>query len=397
MSEDICALLREQLLALCDAHIEKSRELDDPYDDITLVRRGLQSSRAIIESTPLEPSFDDYVFNLHRLLSAEWALATEAGEEDPNHRRAAGMRTLLNEVEEFAATLGAAPQPPPPSRQPIPANLVTLFESQLPLVRALHANASFAPLSAFMDTDGAIYGEAITAGSPEASLSATGAINHFIRRHLASLREGSIHAGAVYFHASVSDDGVSATRSNQEPNAVVARLKNSEGAAMQALMRYRADTAHDGSTAWVYDEPLFTALPALHVVASVNLVSISDERPEGFLWSPDPLSVVSADGAFGVTTNEQGNAMVWKVIDSTPTHLLEGDGATILACALTANGEVAMTSASDGIVILWDAVQGVRIANLALDIAHTDVAFSADGDHIALLASDGQYTCLRVF
>jgi hypothetical protein len=396
MSEDFGAILREQLLALCDAHIANSRQLDDPNGDVALVRRGLQVSRAILEATPVEPSLDDYVFNLHRLMGAEWALAMEAGEEDRNHGRAAGMRTLLDEVEEFAATLGVPPEPGDDSRKPDRTNLLTLFQSQLPLVRSLHATGSFGPLSAFMNTGGGICGEAITPGSPEMSLSATGAINRVVRRHLAALRQGSIQAGAVYFQAAVSDDGISPARSIEDPNAVIARLQNSEGAALQAIMRYRADTAPDGTTAWAYDEPHFTELQAMHVIADVSLVSISAERPEGYLWSSEPLSVVSADSAVGVTTNGGGNAMVWRMSDSMPTRLLEGHGGTILACALTANGEVAMTSSSDGTVILWDAVQGVVIARVALDTAHTEVAFSAEGDHVALLGSDGQYTCLRV-
>lgn len=394
MSEDICALVRENLLALCDAHIAKTRQVDDPFGDIKLARRGLETSRAIIEAVPVESSLDDYVFNLQRPLAAEWALAMEAGEEDPDHRRAGGIRTILDEVEDFAATLGPTPQPP---LRPFPAaNLLTLFESQLPFVRALHERGSLAPVGAFMDADGAIHGETLT-DELWASLSPGAAINHFIRRHLAALRDGSIKAGAVYFHAAVSDDGVSPVSPDQRINAVIARLQNSEGDAMQALMRYHAATTSDGSAVWTYDEPVFIKIPALHLVASVSLAWISGDRPESFLWSSDPLRVVSADGIFAITTNGQGDAMVWRTEGNVPTYLLEGDGATILACALTANGEVAMTSASDGMVILWDALQGVRIANLALDIAHTDVAFSADGDHIALLAADGQYTCFRVF
>lgn len=383
MSEDICALVRDPLLALCDAYTAKSRERDDPFGDDTRTRLGLQTCRAILESAPFGPSLTDYAFTLHRLMAAEWAAAVEANDEDANHGRAAGIRMILDEVEAFIAVPAPAPVPPP--REPDRANLLTLFESQLPLVRARHANASLEPLSAFMDPDGTIHGEALD-----------DAINPCIRRHLSSLRDGSIQAGGVFFHASVSDDGISPTRSSREPNAIVGRLANSEGAAMQALVRYRAGTV-DGLTIWSYDEPQIVAIPALHLIATLRLVSISAERPDGFHWSAEPLRPVSADGTIGMTTNGQGNAMVWRMSDQHPLCLLEGDGPDILACALTANGDVAATSAADGVVILWDVARAIRIANLSLDIAHTEVAFSADGDHLALLASDDQYSCFRVF
>ena len=245
------------------AHRELAAARRSVPGHVKLERRGLEASRAILEATPVEPSLDDYVFNLHRLMGAEWALATEAGEEDSNHSRAAGIRTMLDEVEEFAATLGEPPEPPGASPEPDWTNLLTLFQSQLPLVRSLHANGSFGPLSAFMNTGGVICGEAIATASPDESLSATGAINRIIRRHLASLRQGSIQAGAVFFQAALSnDDGMAPDCSVRDPNAVIARLQNSAGAALQAVMRYRADTAHDRTMAWAYRRA------ALHGTAS---------------------------------------------------------------------------------------------------------------------------------
>lgn len=136
----------------------------------------------------------------------------------------------------------------------------------------------------------------------------------------------------MYFQAAVSDDGIAPARLIDEPNAVVARLQNSEGAALQAVMRYRAETAPDGTTAWAYDEPRFIELPALHVVADVSLVSLSGERPGGYLWSSEPLRVVSADGAVGVTTNGQGNA--------TPTSPFLLKGTTLRFSRRTASTHV---------------------------------------------------------
>ena len=222
-------MLREQLLALCGAYIKKAPEPG-----------GLDAARAIIEATPLEESMEDYVFNVHRRLSAAWT-------KDEN----AGLRQMLDEVELLAASFDASTEVPPPAPRPAPV-------------------------------------------SP---------------------------------------------------------------------LRIRDD---------------------------VSVLSISEDRPQDFLWGQDPLVAVSADGVVGMTTNGRGNAMLWLMAGNVPRHLLEGQCADILACALTAKGEVAMTSHADGTVILWDAGLGVRFATLALDIAYTEAAFSADGNQIALLATDGQ-------
>ena len=104
-----------------------------------------------------------------------------------------------------------------------------LIDSQMPLVSALYARGSFAPLAATLDLQGEVAGEAFTADDAEESGSVDEAIEHFSTKFTAAISAGSLRAAAIFFYGFLDPEGgAQIAHQTDEVQVLVVRLYHAQ-------------------------------------------------------------------------------------------------------------------------------------------------------------------------
>jgi WD40 repeat protein len=97
---------------------------------------------------------------------------------------------------------------------------------------------------------------------------------------------------------------------------------------------------------------------------------------EAWVWA----CALSADGQVALSGSSDRTARVWDTASGTCRAVLKGHEAWVLACALSADGQVALSGSFDRTVRVWDTASGT-----------CRIAMQVDGLISAALSSDGRY------
>lgn len=135
-----------------------------------------------------------------------------------------------------------------------------------------------------------------------------------------------------------------------------ARVQRSRQLAAEAMARLDADptdAARLGLAAW--DESHTTeAEDAVRQAASRLLV---DRALVGHIGAVTGVDV-TADGALGLTTSDDGTARLWNLALGETIHVLSGHGAAVRGGAFSPDASTLATWSDDGTVRIWDAATG---------------------------------------
>ena len=127
-------------------------------------------------------------------------------------------------------------------------DLVSLFESQWPLMRTLHQYGSLAPCAAYVDREGGIHGEAFTVEDGAEVPGADWVVLDFGTRYREQLAAQQILAAGVFFHGERHGDAVGFASSEEAANAIVAILEHHDGSSVLIVVPYARS-----AEAWVYE------------------------------------------------------------------------------------------------------------------------------------------------
>jgi WD40 repeat protein/DNA-binding SARP family transcriptional activator len=97
----------------------------------------------------------------------------------------------------------------------------------------------------------------------------------------------------------------------------------------------------------------------------------------------------SPDGARLATAGGDGLAKVWDAESGEELFTLSGHGTSVWAAAFSPDGSRIATMSLDKTAKLWDAETGEELLNLINYNDGRDLAFTPDGDHLAVASGDG--------
>lgn len=118
-------------------------------------------------------------------------------------------------------------------------DLLALLDSQLPLLKGLHANGSLAPVAAAMDPNGKIKGHAFVAEhGHEEDLSVKNVMDYFSGKFREAFQQDKIVAAAIFFHGRSAGQSVRPALTADQANVLVAWLDHASGQSLQAIIAY---------------------------------------------------------------------------------------------------------------------------------------------------------------
>jgi hypothetical protein len=144
------------------------------------------------------------------------------------------------------------------SARGIQDELLALVADQIGLLHSLHRNGSLAPVGAYMDAKGEIFGLALTTENATATDgSVQGTLDFFRDKFRAEAPAGRIAACAAFYHgchgAGRGQPHVTPAQEVDQADCIVARLDHDSGQAVTCVIQYEANA--DGE--WRYAPPYY--------------------------------------------------------------------------------------------------------------------------------------------
>jgi hypothetical protein len=227
--------IQRLLLEACERYYRETRAVDDPHGDRQQLRNGIQAAERVIKGVRLEPAPQDYLQTMFEALDRE---CDEVVDEvtDPDRWRVAAVRTLVQEAEKIAQSLGLSIR-----TLEVPQDFTALINDQLPLLQYLQERGSLAPMAAGMDPHGEIAGEAPTYRKEheQAPPSVSETVTQLLVRFRDAIKAGQYRAAAIFFHGCEQDDAIHVAQDVEEANILIIWLLHASGRELQALLPYQ--------------------------------------------------------------------------------------------------------------------------------------------------------------
>lgn len=252
--------IRMQLVEFCTREYEQALHAGNRYGDRKLVRRSIGAAQKVVESIDVNAPLREYVERVAQGLKDLSDSYAGHDEDDPDHWRVGGVRTVSDELARLASTSGL----PLVETWVVHEDLLELLDAGMRLVRDLHACGSLAPLAVSLDNSGEVTAEAYTEDRAEDGGSVEDAIGFFRSKFERELYdEELVRAGAIFFHGVMIDGEVQVAHQRHEAGELVVWLFHVSGEADQALMSYTVSLPPDATAAPLieYGPPAFSNLP----------------------------------------------------------------------------------------------------------------------------------------